>query len=91
MNGDSDWLLVEKVWNKGFRIPWQDPRYWRQDIYGNTIYRYAYANRWSPYGWEIEHIVPQSMGGADELWNLRPLHFTANAARQPGSKGFAVL
>lgn len=69
------------VWNKGAAIPGYDPTVLRLDAKGNVI-RYAdYGNRNAQYGWEMDHFpVPASMGGTDDLSNLRPLHCTANAS-----------
>ncbi len=43
------------------------------------VKRSNYGDKNSPYGWEIDHIVPKALGGGDELSNLRPRHCTGNA------------
>lgn len=35
----------------------------------------------SQFGWEIDHIVPVSSGGTDELENLQALHWENNASK----------
>ena len=43
-----------------------------------------YGNRQSEYGWEIDHIKPESKGGEDIVSNARPLQWENNASRQNG-------
>ena len=53
----------------------------RKDCLGNLV-RYAdYGNRHSPFGWELDCIVPRAMGGSTDAENLQALHWRANAAR----------
>jgi hypothetical protein len=53
----------------------------RKDRLGNLV-RYAdYGNRKSPFGWELDCIVPRTLGGAEDPENLQALHWRATAAR----------
>jgi hypothetical protein len=54
-------------------VPNNDPKDWRKDQCGAWIARNQYGNRNSRYGWEVDHIKPESEGGGDELSNLRPI------------------
>jgi len=72
--------LVQKVWEKGKVIVGQDPKLSRRDECGAKILRSRYADRDSVYGWEIDHIKPESQGGSDDLSNLRPLQWENNVA-----------
>jgi len=76
--------IVQKVWEKGRGVAGYDPNRWRLDECGALIGREKYGDRSTPlnYGWEIDHITPQSAGGGDELSNLRPLQWENNAAKQ---------
>jgi len=68
------------VWAKGRIIPGYDPTEWRHDDYGHVIRYWDYGNRDSQYGWEIDHIHPFSLGGSEDISNLRPLHCKRNAS-----------
>ncbi len=73
---------IQRVWEKGAVAPPNDPNEWRKDVCTAWMNRKAYGNRDSPYGWEIDHIVPISAGGSDAISNLRPLHWRNNAEKQ---------
>lgn len=75
---------VQKVWEKGTVVAGNKPNDWRKDQCGAWIGRSYYGNRNSQYGWEIDHIKPESKGGGDELSNLRPLQWENNATTQDG-------
>ena len=69
------------AWQKGYAVDGYDPREWRVDEHGYWIRWSDYGDRNSPYGWEIDHIVPRSLGGTGVIDNLRPLHWWANVHR----------
>lgn len=76
--------IVRKVWEKGQIVSGNDSQSWRKDQCGAWIGWQFYGNRNSQYGWEIDHINPQSNGGGDELYNLRPLQWENNASKKDG-------
>ena len=63
---------VQKVWEKGKIVENHDPKEWRKDECDAWIKRDLYRNRFSEWGWEIDHI---DADGGDELSNLRPLQW----------------
>jgi 5-methylcytosine-specific restriction endonuclease McrA len=78
--GFTEELRKRAVWEKATKLPFYDPVEWRADA-TNQIIRYShYGDRQSQWGWEIDHVFPTALGGRDDLDNLRPLHFRANAS-----------
>lgn len=51
------------------------------DFTGCEIRRSAYGQRDSRFGWDIDHILPQSQGGSDAVFNLQITHIETNAER----------
>ena len=68
------------VWQKGRVIPGYDPDQYRWDSFGNVMEYSQYGNRSSLFGWEIDHDIPTSLGGADVFSNWRPLNARTNAS-----------
>jgi hypothetical protein len=53
----------------------------RKDCRGNLV-RYAdFGNRHSPFGWELDFVIPTRLGGSTDPANLQALHWKATAAR----------
>jgi 5-methylcytosine-specific restriction endonuclease McrA len=76
--------MIDKVWGKG-SIPANDKGdQWRKDQCGAWIQYEKYGDRDSDYGWEIDHITPESKEGASTLGNLRPLHWRNNVGKSNG-------
>lgn len=75
---------IQKVWEKATVVGGNDSNVYRKDECGAWIARKQYGNRNSSYGWEIDHIKPQSKGGGDELSNLRPLQWENNMSKSDG-------
>ncbi len=74
--------LKRACWARTSPISGQ-PSAWefRKDCLGNMV-RYAdFGNRHSPFGWEIDYVVPRSQGGSTDAHNLQTLHWKATAAR----------
>ncbi len=74
--------LKRAAWAKTSPVPGQ-PHAWdfRKDCLGNLV-RYAdFANRHSPFGWELDYIVARALGGSSSPENLQVLHWRATAAR----------
>jgi len=75
---------IQAVWNKGQAVSGYDSAKYRKDQCGAWIFRDKHGDRDSKYGWEIDHITPESEGGSDSLYNLRPLQWENNVATSNG-------
>jgi hypothetical protein len=86
--GQFDVTIIQSTWNKGFTAfrDWRvtDPARWRFDACGALIERSKYGDANNNFGWEIDHVMPASKGGADDLWNLQPLHWRNNREKGDG-------
>lgn len=71
---------IEKVWQKARIIPNNNPNSFRKDYAGAWIHRDEYGKA-SEYGWEIEHFIPLSMGGTNDIDNLIPVQHSNNLMR----------
>lgn len=81
---------IQEVWEKATKVSGNDPAIFRKDQCGAWIARQQYGNRKSGYGWEIDHITPESKGGKDDLSNLRPLQWENNMSKLDGRLVCAV-
>jgi hypothetical protein len=75
---------LEAIWQKAKQFPNPSDPGWAKDDCGAWIQRSTYGDRNSLYGWEVDHIQPESRGGSNELSNLRPLHWENNANKAAG-------
>ena len=62
-----------RLWNKSFG---KDTK--AVDFAGRTIAKGAYNDRNSEFGWNVDHILPQSKGGATADYNLICCHIKTN-------------
>jgi hypothetical protein len=71
-----DAATIEAVWEKAQVSAAHRPL--RVDAFDSIIWKEAYGNANSKFGWEIDHIEPVAKRGGDELENLQPLQWENN-------------
>ena len=69
--------MKRNIWNKGTAVEGYDPAVFRKDICGNWM-RFEEHALETDYGWEIDHILPRSLGGMSYFGNLQPLYWRNN-------------
>lgn len=72
---------IQKIWEKARIVSGYDSNYIRKDPCGAWILRNDYGNNKSLFGWEIDHVYPESAGGRDDWDNLRPLQWENNKSK----------
>ena len=78
-----------EVWNKGTVVPNFDSTKYRKDACGAWIAWDKFDDTHSPYGWQIDHIYPESklrlrrldQESIDDIRNLRPMHWRNNESK----------
>lgn len=73
-----DAAVVEAVWGKA--PPADGFKYIKKDRCGALICKERFGKTES-LGWEIDHVLPVSMGGGDDLGNLQPLQWQNNTSK----------
>jgi hypothetical protein len=71
-----DAATIQAVWNKAEISSKHSPL--KTDAFGSLMWKEAYQNVNTKFGWEIDHISPVSRGGGDELENLQALQWEHN-------------
>lgn len=73
--------IIDAIWEKARRVEGYNSDLYRKDVCGAWIMKDAYGDRENNYGWEIDHVFPESRGGGDDEINLRAMHYKNNAAK----------
>jgi hypothetical protein len=79
-NRFSTMTEVRRVAWPNYEIPeYSEKEVLKLDCDGRLISRYEYG-KLSTLGWQIDHIIPVSVGGSNAPWNLRARHHLGNPA-----------
>ena len=75
--------LKRAAWSRTSPVSQTQLNAWefRKDCLGNLVRFSDFGNRHSPFGWELDFVVPKSLGGSSDPDNLQALHWRATAAR----------
>lgn len=65
---------INRVWQTARMVEGMDAQTVRKDPCGAWIVRDKYGMSENEYGWEIDHIYPRTLGGDDNVANLRAMH-----------------
>lgn len=69
INRETAMMLWNKRYGKEIKV---------RDFAGREMDKGSYGNRNSKYGWNLDHILPQTQGGKDSESNLICCHITTN-------------
>lgn len=80
---------INAIWEKGIIDSRFDPSLVRKDACGAWMIRDRYDDRNNPFGWEVDHIYPESKlkelgvpdNMIDDIINLRPLNWKNNVSK----------
>jgi len=68
----------DAVWEKASIIKNKDPTIWRKCFISKRIIKRQDRGHTSEYGWDVDHYIPKSNGGSDDICNLVPVHYIVN-------------
>ena len=90
---------IQEVWNRATVVEGFDKNRYRKDACGAWIIRNKYGDTDSLYGWQVDHIVPQSLlrdkgfseSMIDNSLNLRALQHENNASKSDDYPSYTAV
>jgi len=80
---------VNTIWNKAKKINGQNSDKYRQDVGGAWIQKDKYGKE-ENFGWEIDHMLPESLGGTEHSTNLQPLQWENNRTKSDNFPSYST-
>lgn len=71
---------IQSVWEKSRQIEGYHSDKYRQDIAGAWMQRDKYGKE-ENFGWEVDHMFPESLGGNENTGNLQALQWENNRTK----------
>lgn len=71
---------INAVWEKAKKVDGLDPNIYRQDVGGAWMQKDKYGKEES-FGWEIDHMFPESLGGNENTANLQAMQWENNRTK----------
>jgi len=71
---------VQEVWEKGKKVKDYDEDKYRKDACDAWMMREKHGEE-NLYGWQIDHVYPESKGSDETLVNLRPMQWENNQSK----------
>lgn len=82
--------IIEQIWQMAKVVEGMDAHMVRKDPCGAWIVRDKYGMSDNAYGWEIDHIYPISLGGDDNILNLRAMNCANNRSKGDSYPSYIV-
>ena len=90
---------IQEAWNRATEVEGYDKSRYRKDACGAWIIRNKFGDTDSLYGWEVDHIVPQSLlrekgiseSMIDNSLNLRALQHENNASKSDDYPSYTAV
>jgi len=71
---------IKAVWDKAKKVDGYDTDKYRQDVAGAWMQRDKYGKE-EDFGWEVDHMFPESLGGNENTANLQALQWENNRTK----------
>lgn len=81
---------INAVWEKAKKIDGYDSDKYRQDVAGAWMQRDKYGKE-ENYGWEVDHMFPESLGGNENTANLQALQWENNRTKADNFPSYSTL